>query len=162
MKGKQVVFEVIEAGEFIGCKHLALDNGEIDLDLVEPAGVDRGVNQHHGGPRLAQAVGCFEAAVRRTVVGNPENASRRAIGFDRPDLLHESVEGRDAGAVFAAAEELGPVDVPSGQVGAGPAALVFVFDASVAAGRCWQRGVKADAGLNAGFLVGRDDKFVIL
>src|SRR5215475_2547421 len=64
LKGEQVVFEVIKGAEFIRRKHLALDNGEIDLDLVEPAGMDRGVNQHDGGPRLAQAVGCFEATVR--------------------------------------------------------------------------------------------------
>jgi hypothetical protein len=34
---------------------LALEDGEIDLDLIEPAGVDRSVDQHDGRPCVALA-----------------------------------------------------------------------------------------------------------
>ena len=45
-------FELLQApgerrqgGEVIGSKNLALDDGEIDFDLIEPTGVDGSVNQ---------------------------------------------------------------------------------------------------------------------
>ena len=47
-----MTFELLQApgesrqgGKVIGSKNLALDDGEIDFDLIEPTGVDRGMNQ---------------------------------------------------------------------------------------------------------------------
>lgn len=47
-----VTFELLQApgecrqgGKVIGSKNLALDDGEIDFDLIEPTGVDGSVNQ---------------------------------------------------------------------------------------------------------------------
>ena len=47
-----VTFELFQApgesrqgGKVIGSKHLALDDGEIDFDLIEPTGMDGSVNQ---------------------------------------------------------------------------------------------------------------------
>ena len=71
LKGEQMVLEVGDGGEVIGSEDLALDDGEIDLDLVEPAG-NGSVNQYDRGPRGAQAVSGFEPAVGGTVVGNPD------------------------------------------------------------------------------------------
>jgi hypothetical protein len=158
LKGEQMVLELRDGGEVIRSEDLALDDGEIDLDLVEPAGMDRGVNQHDRGPRGAQAVSGFEPAVGGTVVGNPEDAPSRAIGLDGHDLLHEAVEWLDAGGVLAAPKELGAMDIPGGQVGAGTAALVLVLDAGATARCSRQRRMHADAGLDASFLVGRHDK----
>ncbi len=46
------LLEVVEAlgygsqlGEVVGGEHLAIHDGEVDLDLVEPGGVDRAVQQ---------------------------------------------------------------------------------------------------------------------
>lgn len=72
LKGEQMVLEVGDGGEVIGSEDLALDDGEIDLDLVEPAGMNGSVNQYDRGPRGAQAVSGFEPAVGGTVVGNPD------------------------------------------------------------------------------------------
>jgi hypothetical protein len=59
LEGQQALLEFGEGGEVIGREDLTLDDGEIDLNLVEPAGVDRGVDQHDRGPRGAQAVSGF-------------------------------------------------------------------------------------------------------
>jgi hypothetical protein len=158
LEGQQALLEFGEGGEVIGREDLTLDDGEIDLNLVEPAGVDRGVDQHDRGPRRAQAVGSFFAAVGGTVICNPEDAPRRAIGFNRHNLVYEAVKWLDAGGVLAAAEELGAMNIPGGQVRARTAALVFLFNAGAAARCCGQRGMYADARLDAGFLVRRQDK----
>src|SRR6266853_3328463 len=39
-----------ERAEVVRGEHLALDDGEVDLDLVKPAGVDRGVDRDDGRP----------------------------------------------------------------------------------------------------------------
>ena len=69
---------------------------------------------------------------------------------------HQPVEGRDAGAWLAAAEDSGAADVPGGQVGPGALALVLVLDPhrrGRVPGGTWGA---ASAGLDAGLLVGRD------
>ena len=40
---EQTLGQGIESGEVVGGKHLALDDGKVDLDLVEPTGVNRSV-----------------------------------------------------------------------------------------------------------------------
>lgn len=46
----QVAFEGSEIGEVARCEELALNDGEVDLDLIEPAGMDRRVNQNDVWP----------------------------------------------------------------------------------------------------------------
>lgn len=41
----QALGESRQGGKVIGSKNLALDDGEIDFDLIEPTGVDGSVNQ---------------------------------------------------------------------------------------------------------------------
>ena len=50
LESHELVLERGEAREVVGREELALDDGEIDLDLVEPAGVDRGVDEDEVGP----------------------------------------------------------------------------------------------------------------
>ena len=42
---EELLFERCEVGEVVGGEDLALDDREVDLGLVEPAGVDRGVDE---------------------------------------------------------------------------------------------------------------------
>jgi hypothetical protein len=53
------------------------------------------------------------------------------------------------------------MDVPSGQIRAGPLAHVLVLDTHWAAGLWGGAAVLAPAGLNAGLLVGTDDEVVL-
>jgi len=42
---EEALLELIDIGEVIGIKDLALDDREVDLNLIEPARVDRQVDQ---------------------------------------------------------------------------------------------------------------------
>ena len=53
----QLVLERGEARKIVGREELALDDGEVDLDLVEPAGVDRGVDEDDVRPFGTQPSG---------------------------------------------------------------------------------------------------------
>ena len=116
LEGEQTLLEFGQGGEIIGSEDLALNDGEVDLDLIEPTGMDRGVDEHDRGPRGAQPVGGFFAAVGGTIVGNPKDAPRGALGFYRHDLFDEPVKGLDAGGVLAAAQAPGAMDIPGGTV----------------------------------------------
>ena len=94
------------------------------------------------------------------VVDDPEHAPGGGVGCAGHDLVDEPVEGVDAGGGLAAAEYLGAVHIPGGQVGQGAAAGVFVFDTRRAVWRRWRAGVLADAGLDGGLLIGADDVLV--
>jgi hypothetical protein len=72
----QMVWKRGEAREVVGREELALDDGEIDRDLVEPASVDRGVDEDDVGPFGAQPSGGALATVRKAIVDNPD--TRRA------------------------------------------------------------------------------------
>ena len=50
------------------------------------------------------------------------------MGFLRHDLLDQTVEGLYACGVLTSAEDPGLLDVPGGQVGDGPFALVLVLE----------------------------------
>jgi hypothetical protein len=42
---EQLLLARVEVGEVVGGQDFALDDGEVDLGLVEPAGVNRGVDK---------------------------------------------------------------------------------------------------------------------
>jgi hypothetical protein len=79
----------------------------------------------------------------------------------RHDLGDQVRERDDAGGLFAAAEDLGLVDVVGGQVGEGAAAVVVVVDAHRPGLAGGQGGVAAAAGLDGGLLVGGHDVFIL-
>jgi hypothetical protein len=46
-----------------------------------------------------------------TVVYDPENATRRLVGFSAHDFSNQAIDRSNAGFLFAAAEHLGPMRV---------------------------------------------------
>jgi hypothetical protein len=119
--------------------------------------VDRELHEAGIGPASGEPVAGCLSAVAGSVVDDPEHAPGRGVGLGGHDLVDEPCEGCDAGLGLAAAEHCGLVYVPGGQILQRAAAVVFVFDAPVAAGVGAQCGVAPDAGLNGGLLVGGDD-----
>ena len=96
------------------------------------------------------------AAMRAAIVDHPEDAIGRTVGFDGHDLIDQASERLDTGRRFQPPEQLGPVDIPGGQVGPGAAAGVFVLHTQGPArpgGGGW---MAAQAGLEGGLLVGAD------
>ena len=141
-------------------EHLALDDAEVELDLVEPGGVDRGVDDPDRRPPLAQTGLGPGAAMTAAVVDDPEHAPGAGVRLRGHDLLDESVERLDPGRPFTASEDLRPPDVPGREVGERPGPLVFVLDPARPTGSGWRSGVDPGAGLDARLLVGADDVLV--
>ena len=63
LEADQIAFESRHCGEVIGIQQLALDDREVDLDLVEPAGVHRRVNEDDVWPFRPQTIGGASAAM---------------------------------------------------------------------------------------------------
>src|SRR5208337_4019653 len=98
------------------------------LDLVEPAGMDWRMNQYNIGPFVSQASGGLLASMGGAVVCDEKHATGRTIRFPAHDLSDEALERSDAGLALAAAEQLGAMHVPGGEVGQCAGTNVFVLD----------------------------------
>lgn len=83
---------------------------------------------------VTQAVDGGLAAVGAAVVDHPENPAGRGVGLVGHDLVDQAHERVDAAGALAAAEDLGAVHVPGGQVAQGSAAVVLVLHAHRPAG----------------------------
>ena len=80
LEGQDALAEVVERGGIAGSQHLALQDREVDLDLVDPACVDRQVDDNEVGigsleeplaefPELGTALAGPYEGKRRLVVG---------------------------------------------------------------------------------------------
>lgn len=49
LKPEQTICEFAERGEIIGRQELALNDGQLDFSLIQPTGVDCGMNQNVAG-----------------------------------------------------------------------------------------------------------------
>src|SRR6266542_195938 len=140
---------------------LALEDREVDLDLIDPAGVDGRVDQEEVGVAGTDALDRLLALVGGAVVDDQEDPSGGAVEVDRHDLVDQAHEGLDAGLELDATEGDAQSDVPGGEVldGAGPR-VVALDVARLARTTGLARsgsGHTAQAGLDAGLLVGADD-----
>jgi hypothetical protein len=69
LESDQVAFDGGEVGKIAWREKLALNNGEVDFDLVEPTSMDRRVDQDEIGPFGLQSSRGPLAAMGRAVVG---------------------------------------------------------------------------------------------
>src|SRR5579859_3466853 len=162
LEGEDPGGELVERGGGGRRENLALEDAEVDLDLVEPTGVDWEMDGHEPRVRLGETSDGGLAPMRAAVVEDPEDAPGGAVRLAGHDLADEPAERLDAGPLLTAPEEPGAMDVPGGKVLEGPAALVLELDAHGPTRRRRQRRVTADAGLDARLLVGADDELVVL
>src|SRR5262249_33083030 len=142
--------------------HLALHDREIDLDLVEPAGVNGSMHESELGVAVAQTFDSSEAPVSRAIIYNPEHTAGIIVGRSGHDLLDAAVRRIDAIRGFAATDDSRMMDIQTRNIGPGPAAGVFVLDPHGSTRAALVGCMFAAASLNAGFFVGRDDEFIIL
>ncbi len=132
----QLAPQVGQAVEAARGQQFPLNDREVDLKLVEPTGVNRGVNQNDVGPLGVQAIGGPSATVARTVVGDQEHPACRPIGFSARDLSDQAMEGRNGVLALAATEQPGPMDVPCDDIGQHTSTHIFMLDVDRAA---WRR-----------------------
>jgi hypothetical protein len=160
LETQQALLDLLQAREIVGCERLALDDGEVDLDLIEPTRVHRAMDGHQVGEGSGEPLDAGLPTMRRAVVEDPEHAARVAIRKLAHDLGDEPTEGLDAGGFLAAPEDLGAVHVEGGQVGPSPGAGVLVLNPRGLMGAWGQGGMGSHACLDAGLLVGAQHELV--
>jgi hypothetical protein len=112
------------------------------------------------GHLARQMVGGFLPAMSGTIVHNPEDPMGIFVRRLAHDLTNKAIHGSNAVLDFAAAEELGAMHVPRGQVGPSAFAKVLVLDSHGASGSRRQSRLFAAAGLNTGFCIRREHEVV--
>ena len=130
LEGHHVPLQIGPALKVARGEQFALNDREVDLDLVEPTGVNRRMNQNDVGPSGAKAIGGAPATMAGAIVCNQEHAAGRPIRLMAHDLANQAMECRDAVLALAAAEQPSSMHVPRGKIGqcAGTHVLVLNVD----------------------------------
>ena len=102
LESQQPLFELGQRTEVVGGENFSLNDRQVDLDLVEPTGMDRGVDQNGVGPLGAEPVGGLLPAMSRTIVHDPEDPAGGPIGRLVHDLTDQSIHGANTIFAFAA------------------------------------------------------------
>ena len=78
LEGHDVPLQIGQALEVARGKQLALNDREVDLDLVEPTGVNRRMNQNDVGPSGTKAISGAPATMEEplSVIRNTRRADR--------------------------------------------------------------------------------------
>lgn len=79
LEGHHVPLQFGQTLEVARDEQLALNDREIDLDLVEPTGMNGRMNQNDIGPSDTKAVGGASTTMAGAVIDNQEDAARRPI-----------------------------------------------------------------------------------
>jgi len=157
LESHETLFEFGQRREIIRSEDLALDDRKVDLNLVEPTGMDGSVNEDGVGPLGAEAVDGLLPPMRGAVVHDPEHAAGGLVGFLAHDFTHEACHGRNAVLRFTTPEDLSAVDIPSGQVDPGTLAEIFVFNPGGAMRSRMQSRLFPATSLNTGLFVCGND-----
>ena len=128
LESHQNPLKFCQIGKVGWSEELAFDDGEIDLNLVEPTGVDRCMDQDGVAPFGSKADDGAGTTVRRAVVGDEKHATRTTIRLPAHDLGDQALERRDTSLAFTAAEQFGTMYVPSGEICPRTGARIFVLD----------------------------------
>lgn len=93
-------------GEVIRCQGIVFDDGEENLDLVQPTGVGRQVDRNQARPLSAEAIHCFLRVMARSIFHNPIDLTSGAITLLDHHVGDRKIIRRDTGFPHAASEEL--------------------------------------------------------
>lgn len=158
LKIHETLFELRERGKIVRSEYLSLNDGEIDFNLVDPAGMNGSVYKKSVGPSGSNAFNRFLTAMGRAVIHDPENTFSGFVGFAPHHLRDEPIGGSNATFLFTVSEELGTMDVPSRQIGPSAFPEILMLDAHGSAGGSRQTGVLTASRLNTGFFICGDDE----
>jgi len=157
---EQALCELVQAGEVVRSEDFSLHDGKVDLYLIEPTRMDWAMNKRQAWEQVFESRDGSLATVRAPIVDDPKDTPGIVVGRASHDLLDKTIKGGDASSCFATAKDTGTMNVESCDVGPGSATTILMFDAHRALRRWGQSGMLATPGLDAGLLVGRDDKFI--
>jgi hypothetical protein len=128
LEGHQVPPERAEVCKIGRGEQLTLDDGKVDLDLVQPAGVDRRMNQNDIGPFGSEAISRPRSTMGRAIVGDKEHAARGTIRLLAHDLRDKAFERGDASLALATPEQPGAMHIPGGEISQRAGSRIFVLD----------------------------------
>jgi hypothetical protein len=157
---EQALFEFGQRREMVRGEDFSLNNGEKDLNLVEPTGVDGSVDEDGVGPLGAEAFGSFPAPMGRAVVHDPKDAVGGLVGLLTHNFSDEALHRSDAVLDLAATEDFSAMDVPSRQVSPSAFTKILVLDSEGAVGSGRQTRLFPASGLNARLFIGREHEVV--
>ena len=135
-------------GKIVGREHLSLDDREIDLNLIDPTGMNRGMYQKSVGPAGSDAIDCLLAAMSRAVIHDPKDTLGGFIRFTAHNRSDEPIGGSNATVFFAVSEDLGSMDVPSCQIGPSTLTEILMLNPHASANGNGQGGLLATSRLN--------------
>ena len=158
LKIHEALFKVRERGKIVRSEYLSLNDGEIDFNLVDPAGMNGSVYKESVGPSGSNAFNGFLTAMSRAVIHNPENTLSGFVGFTPHHLGDEPIGGSNAIFLFTVPEELGTMDVPSRQIGPSAFPEILMLDPHGSVGGSGQTGLLTASRLNTGFFICGDDE----
>src|ERR671920_500886 len=156
LESDQAFDQNLKISEIIGGQDLPLHHREVDLDLVEPGGVSRKVDEAQVGPFPLQTLHASLSTVAGAVVHYPEHPLGGGVRLLFHDLTDKAAEGLDAVLRLATTEELRPVYIPGGQVSQSSLAFVLVLYTHRPPFTGGQARRAAISSLNGGLLVGAD------
>jgi hypothetical protein len=148
LEGQDPFGEGVEVGQIVGAQDLALQDGVVDLDLVEPGRVYGQVHQLRGRPGLAHPVEGALSTVGGAVVHDPEHPLGAGVWLGGHGLGDQPAERLDPGRGLQPADHLGAVHVVSRD-----AHHPRLVDR--------EAGMAAAAGLDGGLLIGAEDELVV-
>ena len=102
LESQKRLFQLGQRREIVGRENFALNDGEVDLHLVEPTGMVGSVQRNNRGPAGLQSLDALLAAVHGAIIHDPKYALGRAIGLLLHHLSHQAIEGLDSVAVSTA------------------------------------------------------------
>jgi len=161
LKIEQSLRHCFAAGTVIRGENLALHDGEVNLDLIQPTGMNGRVDGHQFRIAIPQALHGAGSTMGGTVVDDPEDAAGVVVRRAGHDLLDQAIKRRDAVFGLAAAEDSGVMYVERGDVGPGTATKILMLDMHDCARATSLRRVLAAPRLNAGLLICGNDELII-
>ena len=96
LKREQTLFDRGQRREVVGGKDLALDDGEVDFDLVEPAGMNGAMDRNQARIFRLESSDAARATMRGAIVHDPEHPASLAVGRLVHDVIDESLERRES------------------------------------------------------------------
>jgi hypothetical protein len=100
--------------------------------------------------------------MRRAIVNNPKDTPCCVIGWLTHNVVNKAIKGGDAASVFASTEQFGAMNIKGSDIGPGAASGIFMLHFHRQSRLCRIGGMTTTARLDAGFLIGRQNKLIIL
>lgn len=149
-----------EVRKVVRRKRFPLQDREVNFNLVEPTGMDGKSDRDGMGELFTEPLGERRGAVGTALIHDPEYPACGDVRFPPHDLRDEAIKRGFPRGGLDTSHDVSPVYIPGGQIRPRPSPLVLVFHPLPPTIRANLGRMKSPSGLNARFLIRRDDVFI--